>query len=111
MPVEAGSRVVALDAPGLGRSPAIETDAHALDPLVGLCGRPPMPSCSRSRSSRASRGMAVVVAAATLRPHDARALVLLDGGHTDPGNRADAPPGASFAELLAMHAAEPHPPA
>jgi len=52
-----------------------------------------------------------MVAPATLRPHDARALVLLDGGHTDPGNRADAQPWASFAELLAMLAAEPHPPA
>jgi hypothetical protein len=51
-----------------------------------------------------------VVAAAALRPHDARTLVLLDGGHTDPGNWPDAQPEASFAELLAMLAAEPHPP-
>ena len=110
-PVEAGSRVVALDAPGFGRSPAVETDAHALDRLAGLC-RAAADALVLTEPVLAghSWGGAVVVAAAALRPHDARALVLLDGGHTDPGNWPDAQPGASFAELLAMLAAEPHPP-
>ncbi len=109
--VEAGCRVVALDAPGFGRSPAVETDAYALDRLAGLC-RAAADALSLSEPVLAghSWGGAVVVAAAALRPHDARALVLLDGGHTDPGNWPDAQPEASFAELLAMLAAEPHPP-
>ena len=101
--VEAGCGVVALDAPGFGRSPAVETDAYALDRLAGLC-RAAADALSLSEPVLAghSWGGAVVVAAAALRPHDARALVLLDGGHIDPGNWPDAQPEASFAELLAM---------
>ena len=109
--VEAGCGVVALDAPGSAGRRRSRPNAYALDRLAGLC-RAAADALSLSEPVLAghSWGGAVVVAAAALRPHDARAVVLLDGGHTDPGNWPDAQPEASFAELLAMLAAGPHPP-
>jgi alpha-beta hydrolase superfamily lysophospholipase len=86
-----GCRVVALDAPGFGRSRAVETDAYALDRLAGLF-----------RAAAHALSIAEALLAGPLvgwrgrgsgRPYDhtaARALVVLDGGHTDPGNWPDA---------------------
>ena len=71
--------------------------------------RRPSRRTSLHQASSATAEIVEVNAAGVLLS-SAFAVVLLDGGHTDPGNRPDAQPEASFAELLAMLAAGPHPP-
>jgi pimeloyl-ACP methyl ester carboxylesterase len=84
-----GCRVVALDAPGFGRSRAVETDAYALDRLAGLF-RAAADALSRAEALLAGALVGWRGRGSGRRPTTTRALVVLDGGHTDPGNWPDA---------------------
>jgi pimeloyl-ACP methyl ester carboxylesterase len=80
----AGFRVVALDAPGFGLSPAREPDAYALDRLGALLWEVADAfGLERAVFAGHSWGGAVAVAAAGQRPDRALGVVLYDSGHVD----------------------------
>lgn len=86
-------RVVAVDAPGFGRSAPWDDAAYEMDVLAGRFG-----DLARQVAGRAfvvaghSWGAALAVRVAAAAPEGVRGLVLLDGGHFDHADLPDADP-------------------
>ena len=92
---ERGYRVIAVDGPGFGESPALATEAYAVPALADLLwGVATELGLERPVLVGHSWGGTIAVHAAADRPSDVAALVLLDSGHVDyadvPGSNADA---------------------
>jgi pimeloyl-ACP methyl ester carboxylesterase len=80
----AGFRVLAVDAPGFGRSAALATERYRLDSLVDLLHElADERDLDRPVLMGHSWGGAIAVSYAGAYPEDVRALVLLDSGHID----------------------------
>ncbi len=97
-----GFRVIAPDAPGFGRSPALPPDRYAADELARI----ELALLDRLGIERAvlmghSWGGAVSCVAAASAPERVRALVLLDSGHVDYADWPGADLSATLDELIA----------
>src|SRR4249919_3196848 len=83
-----GLRLVALDGPGFGESPALPAEQYAADRLAGLVwGLAGTLGLDRPVLMGHSWGGVVMLAAAAGRPVDVAALVLLDSGQHDYADR------------------------
>lgn len=97
-------RVLGLDAPGFGRSPALPLDAYDLDALAGL-----VPLLLEGLDVPevvfvgASWGAWVAIRTASIAPVRVSALVLLDGGYLQPRLRG----GETLEELIGYWRAQP----
>jgi pimeloyl-ACP methyl ester carboxylesterase len=106
-----GSRVVAVDAPGHGRSPSLQADSFRPSALAGLAARV-LDELGGSQATFIgfSWGGSVGCRLAASFPDRLRALVLVEGGHLDfadlPGFRAGRSLGALVEEARATAAAE-----
>jgi pimeloyl-ACP methyl ester carboxylesterase len=99
---DAGLHVVALDAPGFGRSPALPVDAYAFEKLATLVWDvADALGVERPVISGHSWGGAVAVTAAGLHPERTRALVLFDSGHCDYADWPGADLSATREEMIA----------
>jgi pimeloyl-ACP methyl ester carboxylesterase len=98
----AGLHVVALDAPGFGRSPALAPDRYSFDELAALAWAvADAAGLDRPILSGHSWGGAVAVTAAGLHPDRTRALVLFDSGHCDYADWPGADLTATREEMIA----------
>lgn len=98
---DAGLHVIALDAPGFGRSPALDADAYTLERLAGLVWAvADTLDLERPILAGHSWGGAVAVTACGLRPGRVRALILYDSGHCDYADWPGADLTATREELI-----------
>jgi pimeloyl-ACP methyl ester carboxylesterase len=88
-----GLRLVAPDGPGFGESPALPPEQYATPRLAGLVwGLADALELADPVLMGHSWGGVVMLAAAADRPHDVSALVLLDSGQLDYGDRPGTHP-------------------
>lgn len=96
-----GYRVAAPDAPGFGRSPLLPPERYAPAELVRLyLGLADELGFERFALAGHSWGGSVACHLAAAAPDRVEALVLLDSGHADYGDRPDSNAGATFEERL-----------
>src|SRR3954451_19406812 len=92
--IASGFHVLAVDAPGFGRSPALPPEAYRLAALVELLhGLIDDRELERPVLMGHSWGGAIAVCYAGAYPEDVRGLVLLDSGHIDYRELADVDAG------------------
>jgi pimeloyl-ACP methyl ester carboxylesterase len=95
-------RVVAVDAPGFGRSPSLPDAAYELTQLADLIADAVAEEVSSPYVLAGhSWGAALAVRIAASRQDDVRGLVLLDGGHFDHAALPDADPSRTVAQTVA----------
>jgi pimeloyl-ACP methyl ester carboxylesterase len=99
---DSGLHVIALDAPGFGRSPALDADGYTLERLAELLWAvADTLGVERPILAGHSWGGAVAVTACGLRPERVRALALYDSGHCDYADWPGADLTATREELTA----------
>jgi pimeloyl-ACP methyl ester carboxylesterase len=105
--VDAGFHVIAPDAPGFGRSPALDADAYSVERLAELMWTvADTLDLERPILAGHSWGGAVAVTACGLRPERVRALVLYDSGHCDYADWPGADLTATRDEMIQNAASE-----
>ena len=103
--VAAGVRVIALDAPGFGRSAELEAGAYAVERLVVLLWEiADALGVERVVLAGHSWGGTIGVIAAAERPERTEALVLLDSGHADFADLPTADLSTTREQLIASAA-------
>lgn len=101
---EAGFWLVAPDAPGFGRSPALPPEAYRTEAVVGLVeGVLDERRIERAVLMGHSWGGTVMTAFASAHPERVEGLVLVDSGHADYQDQPSFPHGKSFEDLVAMY--------
>ena len=101
---EVGRRLLAVDAPGFGASPALPPERYALPSTVELFwGVADELGLRRPVLAGHSWGGVVAAAAVAARPGDVRGLILLDSGHLDYQDAPGYPDDTSFEALLREH--------
>jgi pimeloyl-ACP methyl ester carboxylesterase len=101
-----GLRLLALDGPGFGASPALPPEQYAVPRLAELVwGVVDTLGLDRPVLMGHSWGGVVMLAAAAQRPPDVAALVLLDSGQVDYAERAGVHPEWSLEERAAANSA------
>jgi pimeloyl-ACP methyl ester carboxylesterase len=103
---DGGHRLIAVDAPGFGASPALPTERYALSSLVELLWKvADVLALRKPVLAGHSWGGVVASAAVGARPDGAVGLVLLDSGHLDYQDAPGYPADTSFQALLREHQA------
>jgi pimeloyl-ACP methyl ester carboxylesterase len=103
-----GLRVLALDAPGFGRSPGLPPERYRVDALVRLvCALLDSLELDRVVFMGHSWGGSIGVYLAAQEPVRLRALVLLDSGHVDWPDLPEVEAGRSLEEWIAEAAERP----
>ena len=98
-----GFEVLGVDGPGFGASPLLDgPDDYRLDALARVLRRDVTESLERPVLIGHSWGGAVTVTYAGLYPRDVRAIVLLDSGHIDYADLAEAEVEMSYETRLAQ---------
>lgn len=101
---EAGCWLIAPDAPGFGRSPALPPEAYRTEAVVGLVeGVLDERRIERAVLMGHSWGGTVMTAFASAHPERVEGLVLVDSGHADYQDQPSFPHGKSFEDLVAMY--------
>jgi pimeloyl-ACP methyl ester carboxylesterase len=101
---EAGFWLIAPDAPGFGRSPALPPEAYRTEAVVGLVeGVLDERRIERAVLMGHSWGGTVMTAFASAHPERVEGLVLVDSGHADYQDQPSFPHGKSFEDLVAMY--------
>jgi pimeloyl-ACP methyl ester carboxylesterase len=106
---ERGYRVIAVDGPGFGDSPALAPEAYAVPALADLLwGVANEFRLERPVLVGHSWGGTIAVRAAAERPSDVAALVLLDSGHVDYADVPGSDPDATLEERVERARAQIH---
>ncbi len=96
-----GFRVVSIDGPGFGESPALPAERYAVDELADrFWGVADTLGLERPVLAGHSWGGTIAVHAAADRPSSVAALVLLDSGHLDYADVPGSNPGATLADRI-----------
>jgi pimeloyl-ACP methyl ester carboxylesterase len=100
--VRSGLRLVAVDGPGFGESPALPDESYDVARLSALAwGVIDALQLHRPVLMGHSWGGIVITCAAAARPRDIAALVLLDSGHLDYADTATSKPELSLPDRIA----------
>jgi pimeloyl-ACP methyl ester carboxylesterase len=98
---DAGLRLIAPDAPGFGRSPALPADRYSVDSLVGLLAEVLDDwGVDRAILMGHSWGGTIVMTFAAAHPGRVEGLVLVDTGHMDYQDSPNFPHGKTLEELI-----------
>lgn len=98
---DAGFRLIAPDAPGFGRSPALPSERYAIDSLLELLrGVLDERGIEQAILMGHSWGGTVVMSFAAAMPERAEGLVLVDTGQMDYQDQPSFPRGKSLEELI-----------
>jgi pimeloyl-ACP methyl ester carboxylesterase len=98
---DAGLRLIAPDAPGFGRSPALPPERYSIDSLVGMVrGVLDERGVERAILMGHSWGGTIVTAFAAEHPERVESLVLIDSGHMDYQDAPGFPHGKSLDDLI-----------